>query len=150
MAMFGCDNDRQVLELNNERFCVPEVLFKPSTAGVHQRSVSETVVEAIEACDVRHRSLMFANILLVGGNANMPGFAERLLRSNTTHDLHNHNNITHIAFSTIYHTHYNISHTLHNTISHCLFNYIAKIYHNKYNIYNLSHTLPRCIHPRLI
>ena len=41
------DTPEQSIRLNNERFSVPEVLFKPSDVGIHQTGIAETIVASI-------------------------------------------------------------------------------------------------------
>ncbi|KAJ3574134.1 hypothetical protein NP233_g1962 [Leucocoprinus birnbaumii] len=60
----GLDTD-QVLVMNNERFVVPEILFRPDDIG-------ELLVS--------RRGMFWANIGLIGGNTKLPGFRERLLQ----------------------------------------------------------------------
>ncbi|ORX56874.1 actin-related protein 6 [Hesseltinella vesiculosa] len=70
--------DQQVLVMNNERFMIPEILMHPSDIGMEQAGISETIVQSVQACDPEYHGLMYANILLVGGNANMPGYKDRI------------------------------------------------------------------------
>jgi len=46
--------------------------------GSRQGGLAEAVVQAVNAVPEELRSLLFANIILVGGNTNIPGFQERL------------------------------------------------------------------------
>jgi actin-related protein 6 len=75
-----CDAPPQVLAMEVERFTVPEVLFRPSDIGLKQAGVVEALHQAIEACDVGLRGGMYANIVLTGGNARLPGYRERVER----------------------------------------------------------------------
>jgi len=70
--------DRQALALSVERFAIPEVLFRPTDIGLDCGGIAETIVESINACDPILRAAMYHNVLLVGGNANIPGLKERL------------------------------------------------------------------------
>ena len=72
------EQERQVLSLSVERFAVPEVLFRPSDIGLDQGGIAETIVQAVEACDPCFQAAMYQNVLLVGGNARLPGFRVRL------------------------------------------------------------------------
>jgi actin-related protein 6 len=82
--------DQQVLVLGNERFAIPEVLFTPSDIGMSrgfppdtgskQGGLAEAVMQSIEASPEELRSLLLANIVLVGGSTNIPGFSDRLYR----------------------------------------------------------------------
>jgi actin-related protein 6 len=69
-----------ILQVNNERFMVPEALFSPGDLGLNQAGVPETVVQSILDCDPLLHPLLFSNILVVGGTAAMPHFADRLRR----------------------------------------------------------------------
>jgi actin-related protein 6 len=86
-------DDQQVLVLGNERFAIPELLFTPSDVGTfpppqsvaglcglgsRQGGIVEAVVQAVAAAPEEYRSLLLANIVPVGGNFKIPGFAERL------------------------------------------------------------------------
>ena len=64
--------------LNNERITVPEILFHPSDAGISQVGLADAVLESILSADPLLHASLFANILVTGGCAAMPGFRERL------------------------------------------------------------------------
>ena len=70
--------DDQILIMNNERFTAPEILFHPSDIGLQQGGLAEAIVDSIESCEEDMRDLMYKNILIVGGNANLPGLKQRL------------------------------------------------------------------------
>ena len=70
--------DRQALALSVERFTIPEVLFRPSDLGLDCGGIAEAIIESINACDATLRAAMYNNVLLVGGNAMIPGFKERI------------------------------------------------------------------------
>lgn len=72
----GAD-DEQVMVLTNERFVVPELLFNPADVGLKQAGVVEGVIQALELVPERLRPVLLANIVLVGGNAAIPGFQKR-------------------------------------------------------------------------
>ncbi|TPX46715.1 hypothetical protein SeMB42_g01858 [Synchytrium endobioticum] len=71
-------DDDQVLIMNSERFCVPELLFRPSDIGIEQAGVSEVIVRVIESLPTDMQPGFYANILIIGGNACMQGFKERV------------------------------------------------------------------------
>ncbi len=82
--------DEQVLPLSNERFSVPELLFKPSDVGLNQMGMAEAVAAAISKCPLRVQGPMWASIVCVGGNFNLPGITTRLqneLRALAPEDL---------------------------------------------------------------
>lgn len=70
----GC----QILRLNNERFTVPEILFHPSDIQMESMGVAEAIVKCIQSCPVNVQSSLAKHVVVVGGNANFPGFKERL------------------------------------------------------------------------
>lgn len=72
----GPDED-QIMVLANERFTVPELLFNPADVGLKQAGVAECVLQSLETVPERFRPVLLANIVLVGGNAAIPGFRER-------------------------------------------------------------------------
>ncbi len=39
----------KLIRLNNERFCVPELLFNPSDIGIKEMGISEAIVNAVES-----------------------------------------------------------------------------------------------------
>ncbi|KAF9105019.1 Actin- protein 6 [Mortierella sp. GBA35] len=72
------NEDEQVLTMNNERFTVPEILFNPSDIGMDQAGIPEAIVDAISSCDEEIRGMLYANVVLIGGNARLPGFKKRV------------------------------------------------------------------------
>ncbi|KAI9101969.1 actin-like protein ARP6 [Phlyctochytrium arcticum] len=70
--------DWQLLELNNERFTVPELLFHPSDIGIDQAGLAEAIVQSVKEIEIEWQGLMYSNILLTGGCMSLPGVRERL------------------------------------------------------------------------
>ncbi|KAJ3170180.1 Actin- protein 6 [Geranomyces variabilis] len=70
--------DEQVLVMNNERFTVTETLFNPSDIGLEQAGIPEAILHAVGACDTDLQGLFYNNIIVIGGNARIPGFKSRL------------------------------------------------------------------------
>ena len=70
-------DDEQVMVLANERFVVPELLFNPADVGLKQAGIVEGVIQSLELVPERLRPILLSNIVLVGGNAAIPGFKER-------------------------------------------------------------------------
>ena len=68
----------QLLPLCNERFLVPEALLHPSDIGVPQAGLAEAAALAVAACPADTRGLLWANVLLCGGTAALPGLEARL------------------------------------------------------------------------
>ncbi|KAL9108123.1 MAG: hypothetical protein Q9227_007099 [Pyrenula ochraceoflavens] len=66
------------MTLGNERFTVPEIIFNPSFIGSKQAGLCETVMQSLSVLPPAFQASMLANILVVGGNAKIPGFVERV------------------------------------------------------------------------
>lgn len=70
----GC----QILRLNNERFTVPELLLHPSNIGMECMGIAEAIAKCIKNCPLKFQASLAKNIVLIGGNANFPGYKERI------------------------------------------------------------------------
>ncbi|CAM6110684.1 unnamed protein product [Calypogeia fissa] len=70
--------DQQVLNLTNERFLVPEMLFYPADLGMNEAGLAELIVRAVNSCHPNLHPLLYSNVLLTGGSTLFPGFRERL------------------------------------------------------------------------
>jgi len=67
-----------VLTLKNERFAVPELLFNPGDVGMKEAGLPSVIMQSINALPIELRPAMLANVVVVGGNANIPGSMDRL------------------------------------------------------------------------
>lgn len=67
-----------ILTLRNERFAVPELLFSPSDIGMRQSGLGQLVMDSLSALPFGLWPGFLANIIVVGGNANIEGFIWRL------------------------------------------------------------------------
>jgi actin-related protein 6 len=67
-----------ILTLRNERFTVPELLFNPSDIGIRQSGIAQMVVESLSQIPFGLWPGFLANIIVVGGNANIEDFVHRL------------------------------------------------------------------------
>lgn len=67
-----------VLVLGNERFAVPELLFNPSDIGMAQAGIPDMIIQSLSVLPPALHAGFLANVLVVGGNALIPGFMERL------------------------------------------------------------------------
>ncbi|KAJ5681572.1 Actin-like protein arp6 [Penicillium maclennaniae] len=67
-----------VLVLGNERFAVPELLFTPGDIGMKQAGIPDMIMESLSVLPAGLHVAFLANVLVVGGNAAIPGFMERL------------------------------------------------------------------------
>ena len=67
-----------VLTLRNERFVVPELLFSPSDIGMRQPGLADLVMQSLSVLPIGVWPGLLANIVVVGGNARLPNFIQRL------------------------------------------------------------------------
>lgn len=67
-----------VVTLANERFTGPELLFNPTDIGMQTGGIPDVIMQSVEAMPYGIRSAMLANVVLVGGNVQIPGFTDRL------------------------------------------------------------------------
>lgn len=67
-----------ILTLRNERFTVPEILFNPSDIGIRQSGIAQLVMDSLSSLPFGLWPGFLANIIVVGGNANIPDFIWRL------------------------------------------------------------------------
>lgn len=72
------EEEHQALLLSVERFAIPEILLRPSDIDMKQLGLAEAIVQSIQACDPIYHAAMYHNIILTGGNLNIPNFKERL------------------------------------------------------------------------
>ena len=72
------EEEHQMLALGQERFQVFEHLFAPERLGLEQGSLPELVEQIIRAAPAEGQALLWANIVLVGGLASVPGLRRRL------------------------------------------------------------------------
>lgn len=67
-----------VLVLGNERFAVPELLFTPGDIGMKSAGIPDMILQSLSVLPTGLHSAFLANVLVVGGNALISGFMERL------------------------------------------------------------------------
>ncbi|XP_037115007.1 actin-like isoform X2 [Syngnathus acus] len=70
--------DGQVVNVGNERFRCPELLFRPDLHGKESASVHQTVYDSVLLCRENIQNDLFYNILLSGGSTMFPGIAKRM------------------------------------------------------------------------
>src|SRR5438034_9667629 len=68
------------MTLSNERFTIPEILFSPSDTGSTQPGLAACVIQSLSVLPRALQASLLGNILVVGGNAKMPGFVQRVQR----------------------------------------------------------------------
>ena len=82
-------HDGNVIQIGNERFRIPEVLFQPSFIGMEDSvcvgasGIHDCVFQTISKCDVDIRKDLYANIVLSGGTSMYPGIGERMTKELT-------------------------------------------------------------------
>lgn len=72
--------DGNVLDVGNQAFRAPEMLFQPSHAGFELSGIHQAIYDSIMKCDVDIRKNLYSNIVLSGGTTMFPGIAERLTK----------------------------------------------------------------------
>lgn len=72
------DVQEDILTMGNERFVVPELLFSPGDIGLKAPGLADMVMQSLSGLPVGLWPGLLANIVVVGGNARIVGFLERL------------------------------------------------------------------------
>lgn len=70
--------DGSIVTLDEERFKVPELLFKPDLFNLEERPLHRAIIDCIEQCDLDIRPDLMNNIFLSGGNSLFPQLEYRL------------------------------------------------------------------------
>ncbi|KAL4481485.1 hypothetical protein ABPG74_007574 [Tetrahymena malaccensis] len=70
--------DGNMVTIQDQRFRVPELLFKPHFIGKEYRGLSELAFDSIMSCDVDVRRDLYQNIVLSGGTTLFDGIAQRV------------------------------------------------------------------------
>jgi actin-related protein 6 len=71
-------NKSSIMTVGNERFQVPEIIFRPTDVGMVEPGLPELIVQCISLLPEGLRPLMLGNIMVVGGNAKISGFLAKL------------------------------------------------------------------------
>ncbi|XP_059637914.1 actin-related protein 6 [Cornus florida] len=74
------DLTKNEFSLTNERFIVPEMIFRPADLGMNQAGLAECIVRAVSSCHPHLHPVLYESIILTGGSTLFPRFAERLER----------------------------------------------------------------------
>ncbi|KAF5183057.1 Actin-related protein [Thalictrum thalictroides] len=74
------DLTKNEFHLTNERFLVPEMLFRPADLGMNQAGLAECIVRAVNSCHPHLHPVLYESIILTGGSTKFPQFADRLKR----------------------------------------------------------------------
>jgi len=75
--------DGSIIEIANERFRCPEVLFQPSFIGKEQEGIHKLTFQSIGKCDIDIRKDLYLNTVLSGGTTMFPGIDRRLTKELT-------------------------------------------------------------------
>jgi actin-related protein 6 len=67
-----------VMTLGNERFTIPEIIFSPSDVGSKQPGLADCVMQSLAVLPPLIQATLLSNVLIVGGNANIPNFVDRV------------------------------------------------------------------------
>merc|ERR1712083_81481 len=70
--------DGQVIEIGDQRFRCPEVLFQPSLIGMESKGIDSLTYESVVKCDIDVRPELYKNIVLSGGTTMFKGLEDRL------------------------------------------------------------------------
>lgn len=76
----GTVNDQQILRMNNERFTIPEILFRPADIGIKQMGIADAIIDCLKACEVEAWPHLLSNIILTGGSSKFHGMQNRVLK----------------------------------------------------------------------
>ena len=69
----------QAVKIGADRFAIPEALFSPATFGIDKPGIVNAIVRSVQLCDEVIRDCVASKIILSGGAAMTPNFANRLL-----------------------------------------------------------------------
>merc|ERR1719461_835927 len=72
--------DGQVIQVANQRFRSPEVLFAPNLLGKESDGIHKMTYGSIMKCDVDIRKDLYGNIVLSGGSTMYEGMADRMTK----------------------------------------------------------------------
>lgn len=74
----GMGESEIAMTLGNERFTVPEIIFNPSDIGSKQPSIADCIMQSLSVLPPLVQATMLSNVLVIGGNARIPRFVDRL------------------------------------------------------------------------
>ncbi|KAF5402586.1 Fast-type skeletal muscle actin 12 [Paragonimus heterotremus] len=70
--------DGQIVSIGKERFCAPELLFRPSQGGLEGSGLSQYIISAIQNCPSNIQPYLLSNIVLSGGCTLFSGLPQRV------------------------------------------------------------------------
>lgn len=75
--------DGNVINVGNQRFRAPEIMFQPKLCGKDLPGVQTLTFNSIMECDLDARKALWENVILSGGSTMYEGYAERLQKELT-------------------------------------------------------------------
>ncbi|XP_053308396.1 actin, clone 302-like [Spea bombifrons] len=72
--------DGNIIEIDNQLFRAPEILFAPSHIGIEAPGIHQMIFNSITKCDIDNRRNLFNCIVLSGGSTLFPGLEKRVLK----------------------------------------------------------------------
>ena len=72
--------DRSIIEIRQERFLAPEILFNPLLREYEYPGIPEILFESINKTNLDLKLQLYDSILLSGGNTNIKGIKERIYK----------------------------------------------------------------------
>ncbi|TDL14660.1 actin protein 4, isoform b [Rickenella mellea] len=75
--------DGRLITVGNERFRIPEALFRPSVIDLKSEGIHEATYNSICKCDLDMRGELYEHVVLAGGSTLYEGIAERMLKELT-------------------------------------------------------------------
>jgi len=75
--------DGSQLEIGNERFKIPEILFSGTEGVIGFTGIHQMVYDSITRCDMDIRRELYGNLVVTGGNSLFGGFTDRLQKKLT-------------------------------------------------------------------
>ncbi|OWM65935.1 hypothetical protein CDL15_Pgr015360 [Punica granatum] len=72
------DLTKNEFDLMNERFIVPEMIFRPSDLGMNEAGLAECIVRSVNSCHPLLHPVLYESIILTGGSTLFPWFVDRL------------------------------------------------------------------------
>ncbi|MCQ2816327.1 MAG: actin family protein [archaeon] len=70
--------DDSIVRISSQRYDIPEAIFNPSTIGINEDGIHETLFKSILRCSEDIQNEMYGNIILSGGNTMFENFKKRL------------------------------------------------------------------------
>lgn len=70
--------EKYMIQMNNLRFVVPELIFNPNLVGIEEGGVHEGIIQSINECHKDYKDLLYENIITCGGNTKLTNFNSRL------------------------------------------------------------------------